>query len=135
MGNSKLISLLIIFSFLLFSNFPAQKSIGEPVPGAEIYIELEPDDEPIANVSTDENGEFSFISEVELPETGTFLLTLKLPKKLAQFYKLDLKKATKIKVPFNKLKDGPKFSYVLYWTKPTKAQNKGAFAVSGKNST
>lgn len=135
MHKSILLSLFTIVSFFLFNNLSAQKSMGEPVPGAEIYIELEPDDEPIANTITDENGEFYFMSEVELPETGTFILTLKFPKKLSLLYKLDLKKATKIKVPFNKMKDGPKFSYVLYWIKPTKAQNKGAFAVSGKNST
>jgi hypothetical protein len=135
MGKSKLLFLSVLSLILILNNISAQKSMGEPVPGAEIYIELEPDDEPIANTTTDENGEFYFMSEVELPKTGTFVLTLKFPKKLSLLYKLDLKKATKIKVPFNKMKDGPKFSYVLYWIKPTKAQNKGAFAVSGKNST
>ena len=33
---------------------------GEPIPGAEITLEQEPDDEPIANVSTDLDGNYSF---------------------------------------------------------------------------
>ena len=34
-------------------------STGEPVPGADIFIEQEPDDEPIVSTTTDSNGNFS----------------------------------------------------------------------------
>jgi hypothetical protein len=52
---------------------------AEPVPGAEIYIELEPDDEPIINVPTNENGEFELVSLPQgtvLPETGHIQATV-----------------------------------------------------------
>jgi len=39
-----------------------------------------------------------------------------------------------IQIPFKK-KDGPKFKFILTWKVDLKAENKGAFAVSGKNST
>ncbi len=51
------------------------KAVGEPVPGAEIYIELEPDDEPIMNSTTDENGEYEF---VEIPN-GNYSLRVEIP--------------------------------------------------------
>ncbi len=43
--------------------------VGEPVPGAEIYIELEPDDEPIINNPTGEEGEFEGVVPVSPPST------------------------------------------------------------------
>lgn len=36
------------------------KALGDPVPGAEVYIEQEPNDEPVANTTTDVDGRFSF---------------------------------------------------------------------------
>lgn len=36
------------------------KDFGEPVPGAEIYLEQEPEGEPIASSESDENGEYDF---------------------------------------------------------------------------
>ncbi|WP_040432840.1 carboxypeptidase-like regulatory domain-containing protein [Chlorobium ferrooxidans] len=53
--------------------------MGEPVPGAEIYVELEPDDQPIVCSETNESGEFSFSSlpqGVQLPECGFFQITV-----------------------------------------------------------
>lgn len=50
------------------------KSSGEPVPGAEIYVELEPDDEPIARVVTDGEGTGTF----EISKPGTPKYTIKL---------------------------------------------------------
>lgn len=38
----------------------ASHYFGEPIPGAEIYVELEPDDEPIAFGQTGEDGTFHF---------------------------------------------------------------------------
>ncbi|MDP3453349.1 MAG: hypothetical protein Q8R90_10385 [Bacteroidales bacterium] len=42
---------------------------GEPVPGAEIYVELEPDDEPIINSTTNEEGFLELIVPVNASET------------------------------------------------------------------
>lgn len=39
---------------------PSKSIEGEPVPGADITLEQEPDDEPIANNTTDVNGGFTF---------------------------------------------------------------------------
>ncbi|MBI4649362.1 MAG: carboxypeptidase regulatory-like domain-containing protein [Bacteroidia bacterium] len=36
------------------------KATGDPVPGAEIYIEQEPSEEPIANIETDTSGYYEF---------------------------------------------------------------------------
>ena len=41
----------------------AEKSLmamGEPVPGAEVFLELEPDEQPIANTESDTSGSYSF---------------------------------------------------------------------------
>jgi hypothetical protein len=112
------------------------KNDGEPVPGAEIYIELEPDDEPIVNVITDENGEFHFeVDNVSnFPIQGTFTLTIFPTKAFAKGKRIAHRKH-KVKINFSTPKNG-KFSYVLYWdTEDYKTSNKGAFAVSGKNDT
>jgi hypothetical protein len=55
------------------------KLVGEPVPGAEIYVELEPDDEPIMNNTTDDAGNFELSSLPQgtvLPETGHIQATV-----------------------------------------------------------
>ena len=42
---------------------PTEKSttaMGEPVPGAEVFLELEPDEQPIANTETDSTGNYGF---------------------------------------------------------------------------
>jgi len=51
------------------------KLVGEPVPGAEVYVELEPDDEPIANTQTDENGYYEVSG---LPE-GEYSINIQIP--------------------------------------------------------
>ncbi len=52
------------------------KSIaGEPVPGAEVTLEQEPDDEPISNTPTDEVGGYEFTN---VP-TGLFSLRIDIP--------------------------------------------------------
>jgi hypothetical protein len=55
--------LTITFLLLYFSKCWAAE--GEPIPGAEIYVELEPDDEPICDGET--NGEGEYIFSVLLP--------------------------------------------------------------------
>jgi len=111
---------------------------GEPVPGAEIYIELEGDEDPIANVITDENGEFYFetANVPGFPNSGIFTMTV-VPIKAFALKKDILVEKHKIKVKFKTPKNG-KFQFILFWIpkkNPNKAENKGAFAVSGKNST
>ncbi len=55
----------------------SDKSIlGEPVKGAEIYIELEPDDEPILNTTTDSSGYYSFSN---LPENNFYKINIDIP--------------------------------------------------------
>ena len=51
------------------------KEMGEPVKGSEIYIELEPDDEPIANTASDTTG---FWEVTGLPE-GTYSIYVDIP--------------------------------------------------------
>ncbi len=108
---------------------------GEPVPGAEIYVELEPDDEPIANVITNDEGEFSFVIPPNLPASGNFVFVIQVTKPLARKYKLNPDEKIRIRVPFQKpSRKITTMKYQLIWRKD-RAENKGAFAVSGKNST
>ncbi|MBN2682168.1 MAG: VCBS repeat-containing protein [Bacteroidales bacterium] len=51
------------------------KDIGEPVPGAEIYLEQEPEGEPIASTETDNDGNYDFI---DVPG-GNYSLTVDIP--------------------------------------------------------
>lgn len=52
------------------------KLAGEPVPGAEIYVELEPDDEPITNTTTNDTGYY----EVSGLEGGnTYSMSVDIP--------------------------------------------------------
>ncbi|MBI5218688.1 MAG: T9SS type A sorting domain-containing protein [Bacteroidia bacterium] len=50
--------------------------MGNPVIGGEIYIEIEPDDEPIANTQTDTAGSYSFSG---LPEGNTYSIKVDIP--------------------------------------------------------
>jgi hypothetical protein len=114
------------------------KLTGEPVPAAEIYIVLEAElgGEPIANVITDENGEFTFetVNIPNFPTHGTLILTITPSKAFARGKNLPIKK-DKIRVRFNKAEEET-FRFTLFWYEiESKTQNKGCFAVSGKNST
>jgi hypothetical protein len=147
----EILFLSVLLLLFCISRIQAQaKAMGEPVPGAEIYIELEPDDEPIANVTTNENGEFEIIFSNtgdnlpnigNLPSIGIFVFTIKPSKYFSSKHNIDTNKLEKIRVKFNKSKGklGKKgeliFKYEVRWDPPTKTSNKGAFAVSGKNST
>jgi uncharacterized GH25 family protein len=109
--------------------------MGEPVPGAEVYIELEPDDQPIANVTTDQNGEFSFTTNniPNFPKNGKFIFIITPTKQFALKNKLTSNKE-KVEVPFNTLKNVRTFNYKIILNSPgAKAQGKGSFAVSGKS--
>ncbi|GAB4298947.1 MAG: hypothetical protein Kow0068_22680 [Marinilabiliales bacterium] len=52
------------------------KSVGEPVPGAEVYIEQEPNDQPVLNSETDSNGDYSF---TDIPDGTLFKLSVQIP--------------------------------------------------------
>lgn len=129
----------LIFSMAIPELFSAQsEASGEPVPGAEVYVELEPDDEPIANVTTNSEGEFefSFPPGIKIPQKGEFSFTITPPKKKlsSKTKKVAQMKKQTIKIPFSANAD-KKFKYILIWEIDSKAENKGAFAISGKNST
>jgi hypothetical protein len=131
------IILLLIVSVSRISSTESE-TVGEPVPGAEVYVELEPDKEPIANIETNNYGEFmfQFPDVIKIPKNGIFTMTILPPKKLSKSQTKKLVGMGKqvVQVSFKK-KDGPKFKYTLTWEHNSKAQNKGSFAVSGKNST
>ena len=90
---SKLFLISIIVMFFNYNN--SQSAMGEPVPGAEILVEQEPNDVPIKAVAhnstrsnvqrnfsakciTDKNGEFeiSFPKGYKLPSSGELTLTI-----------------------------------------------------------
>ncbi|OFY33822.1 MAG: hypothetical protein A2W91_09265 [Bacteroidetes bacterium GWF2_38_335] len=54
---------------------PAAKDVGEPVPGAEIYLEQEPEGEPIAVTETDGDGNY----EIDSIPDGSFSLSVDIP--------------------------------------------------------
>jgi len=47
------------------------KSAGEPVPGAEVFVEQEPNEEPIASTTTDEKGTFKIVFD-KILNAGTY---------------------------------------------------------------
>ncbi|MBI5219168.1 MAG: T9SS type A sorting domain-containing protein [Bacteroidia bacterium] len=57
-------------------SYQGDKAMGEPVPGAEVYVELEPDDEPIANTQTDTSGNYGFGG---LPAGNDYTMSVDIP--------------------------------------------------------
>ena len=115
------------------------KNVGEPVPGAEVYVELTPDHEAIATIETNKNGEiiFKFPDGIKIPKEGFFSLTITPPKKIksSKSKKFTGMQKQTILIPFKK-KEGPKFKYILLWKEgDAKTYNRGSFAVSGKSQT
>ena len=139
MKSKLLLCLALLFSVNLFSL--STLMAGEPVPGAEIYVELEPDDEPIANVTTNGDGEFifTFPEGIKIPKNGTFKITISTPQKIKssttnKLKKMEMEKQT-ILIQFNR-KDGPKFKFILTKDEKMKAKsNRGGFAVSGRSNS
>jgi hypothetical protein len=136
--------LVVMFSISFLLLIGKYSKAGEPVPGAEIYVELEPDTEPIANMSADQNGEFSFQfpEGMPIPKKGTFKMVITPPKRKVSTMTPALKskipqmQKQTIEVNFTS-KEGPVFKYILKWDDEgtSKTQNRGSFAVSGKSST
>jgi len=135
MKSKNLSGLILLLLVCFFSYFPAMA--GEPVPGAEILIEQEPNDIPISLVQSNDDGEFTFTfpKGMKIPDKGVFKITVTPPSKLKGQLKKKLSGMEKqvIEVPFRR-KDGPKFKYVITWDEKLKSKsNRGGFAVSGRN--
>ena len=137
--SHRTIALALIISAFVLSPKSIFAAAGEPVPGAEIYIELEPDDDPVGRCFSDQNGGFAFIIPLDrkIPSTGVFKMKINPPKGYKHAAELQT-----IKVPFNAAQaKGGQFRYVLSWipadTEPNAkpAQNRGTFAVSGRSSS
>ncbi len=93
----ELFLLSVLVAFFCINKIQAQsKATGEPVPGAEIYIELETDDEPIMKGNTDHLGTYHFKDL----KNGTYKLFCKLPKGIASVAKKALPIAQKLHVNF-----------------------------------
>jgi hypothetical protein len=132
--KTKIFYAIILLLSLSFGSFSFSFA-GEPVPGAEILVEQEPNDVPIASAVTNKDGEFSFTfpSGIKIPKNGIFKITIMPPKHLKKSVakKLTGMEKQTIEIPFKK-KDGPKFKFVITWEQKTKS-NRGGFAVSGRN--
>lgn len=137
MRSKLLFYVVFLFSASLFSF--STSLAGEPVPGAEILIEQEPNDVPIAQAISNNHGEFvfSFPEGIKIPKSGTFKITITPPQKLKgsnakKLKGMEMGKQT-IQIQFSR-KDGPKFKYILIWDEKLKTKsNRGGFAVSGRN--
>ena len=81
------IKITIIFLLFFCCQFKLYALQGEPVPGAEVFVELEPDDQPIVNNPTNE-GNYNFHS---LPK-GTYNLYVVLPTLAIQTNEINAKK-------------------------------------------
>lgn len=94
--NRQLVLIFFIF-FLVIIKVEALKSKGEPVPGAEIYIELEGDDKPIMKGKTDHIGTYHFKNL----KNGNYKLVMKIPKEIDSIAKkAELTKAQKRHINF-----------------------------------
>ena len=106
--------------------------IGDPVPGAEVYIEQEPNDEPVANIVTDNSGNFSFEfpKGMKLPEKVTLKLTIKPPRGVK--LQLDSGKTNIVRVVVD-TRSGSRHSGRLVWEETAcgVTGSKGGFAVGG----
>jgi hypothetical protein len=137
MRSKLLFCVAFLFSASLFSC--STLLAGEPVPGAEILVEQEPNDVPIAQAISNTHGEFmfSFPEGIKIPKSGTFKITITPPQKLKgsnakRLKGMYMEKQT-IQIQFSR-KDGPKFKYILIWDEKLKTKsNRGGFAVSGRN--
>jgi len=109
---------------------------GEPIPGAEIYVELERDVEAkLSSSFTDQNGEFQISPLPGFPLQGTLVISIK-PPELWSGCLVGSASTQKIRVPFKRTKATKLMKFVLIWTEPgQEAQTKGAFAISGKSET
>ena len=134
--KTKIFSALVLLISICINSY-SNPLAGEPVPGAEILIEQEPNDVPIAVAITNNDGEFtfSFPEGLKIPKNGIFKITITPPKDLkrSKAKKLTGMEKQTVEIPFKK-KEGPKFKYVLIWEQKSKS-NRGGFAVSGRSNS
>jgi hypothetical protein len=110
------------------------ESLGEPVPGAEIYIVQEPDEEPVASVVTDENGIFTFditpvLGTGETPPE-TMVLNLSITPPADEKYQLPEGTSNVVYIEIN-VDEGPEYTFILYLeAAPTAAFAVGSFSSS-----
>jgi hypothetical protein len=126
---------LMYFAALLFTfSFYEPLFSQNPVVGATISVELESDGQHIANVVTNNMGEFAFTIQggIVIPDQGNFLFNITTPVINSSGETTNEMEEQTISTHFVKKIDGPRFKYVLT-RKNSKAQSKGAFAVSGKS--
>ena len=91
--------LLTVFVLIFFMNkvHAQAKAMGEPVPGAEIYIELETDDQPLMKGKTDHIGTYHFKNI----KSGKYKIVCKLTETIDSIAKkVELTKAKKLHVNF-----------------------------------
>jgi hypothetical protein len=78
------LALIVVFLFCqtFFTPLSAgEPASGEPVPGAEVFVELEPDDQPIMATAS-KNGTFTF----ENLKAGTYHVVVRLPENPKEAY-------------------------------------------------
>ncbi|MCK4765004.1 MAG: carboxypeptidase regulatory-like domain-containing protein [Candidatus Aminicenantes bacterium] len=93
---------LLLVSVVLFVNrVNLHAATGEPVPGAEVYIEQEPNDDPIANTGSDSNGNFEFNGLYGLEE-GKYSVYIRLQVTKSLKKKLAKKKLLHIRFEIGK---------------------------------
>lgn len=153
LSRFKLLLLSILVLLFCFSKVQAQKATGEPVIGAEVFVEQEGLDisqkrstademeivglgfEKKIKCKSNEKGEFSFSLPHDqfknLPEKFSLKMTIKPPKNFP--YKLSDNASNVVTVKVKKSAD-QKFEFILLWIKEKDIKaNKGVFAVSGRN--
>gem|GEM_PF-6972289 len=152
--SNKFRLLLLSTVVLLFcynnSQGQAGKGMGEPVIGAEVFVEQEPNEQPSSLTKgrselskgirciSNQKGEFSFSLPIDqfknLPELFTVKITIIPPKNSS--YILSDNASNVVIVNVRKTPDR-KFQFILLWIKedPQEKANKGVFAVSGRNTS
>jgi len=109
---------------------------GEPVPGAEILVEQEPNDVPIKSVVTNDKGEFSFDfffkAEQGTKSPGKVTLNLYITPAKSTAYQLSEGKTNMVTIEISEA-DGPHYEFTLKWIPDQIKSNRGGFAVSGHN--
>lgn len=83
MFNLKILKTLALTCVIFLSSQNsafAEATKGEPVPGAEVFVELEPDDQPITNTTTSPSGEIIITGL----KKGKYKILVGLPKLTAE---------------------------------------------------
>jgi hypothetical protein len=128
---------VLLFAFCFYSPLFAGSPITtNPAQNREIFIYLDSGPDLIANVTTNNEGEFtfSFPERMTVPKKGVLKMCIGNSQNRKSKMNDPLVSVNEFQIVFQPFKasDGPNFTFVLTW-KYDKAQSKGAFAVSGKS--